>query len=85
MKLHATFGEAVLDKISATLPEQDRQFMGHARIFALTHHEKRDGSGYPHGLSGKDIPLQGKLMAVCDVYDALILPLLINIRIISQK
>ncbi|MDR1081813.1 MAG: response regulator [Deltaproteobacteria bacterium] len=72
MKLHTTFGAAVLDKISATLPEEDAQFMRHARIFAETHHEKWDGTGYPYGLSGTDIPLQGRLMAVCDVYDALI-------------
>ncbi|MDR1037517.1 MAG: response regulator [Deltaproteobacteria bacterium] len=72
MKLHTTFGAAVLDKISATLPEEDAQFMRHARIFAETHHEKWNGSGYPFGIPGAEIPLQGRLMAVCDVYDALI-------------
>ncbi|MDR0501965.1 MAG: two-component system response regulator, partial [Treponema sp.] len=39
---------------------------------ALTHHEKWDGSGYPNNLSGEKIPLQGRIMAVADVYDALI-------------
>ncbi|MDR1038821.1 MAG: response regulator [Deltaproteobacteria bacterium] len=72
MKLHTTFGAAVLDRISATLPDEDAQFMRHARIFAETHHERWDGKGYPNGLSGTDIPLQGRLMAVCDVYDALV-------------
>jgi putative two-component system response regulator len=44
----------------------------HAKIFAGTHHEKWDGSGYPNGLRGEEIPLQGRLMAIADVYDALI-------------
>ncbi|HTU03727.1 MAG TPA: HD domain-containing phosphohydrolase, partial [Candidatus Sulfotelmatobacter sp.] len=35
------------------------------------HHEKLNGAGYPNGLRGEDIPLQGRMMAVCDVYDAL--------------
>lgn len=38
---------------------------------ALTHHEKFDGSGYPHGLAGTDIPLEGRIVAVADVFDAL--------------
>ena len=42
-----------------------------ARDIALTHHEKYDGSGYPQGLAGADIPLAGRIVAVADVYDAL--------------
>ncbi len=42
-----------------------------ARTVALTHHEKWDGSGYPHGLAGEDIPLPGRIVAVADVFDAL--------------
>jgi putative two-component system response regulator len=38
---------------------------------ALTHHECFDGSGYPHGLQGRDIPLEGRIVSICDVYDAL--------------
>jgi len=41
-------------------------------IFAGTHHEKWDGSGYPVGLKGDNIPLEGRLMTIADVYDALI-------------
>ncbi len=43
-----------------------------ARETALTHHERWDGSGYPQGLKGDEIPISGRLMAMADVYDALI-------------
>ena len=43
-----------------------------AEIMALTHHERWDGSGYPDGLAGEQIPLAGRICAVCDVFDALI-------------
>jgi putative two-component system response regulator len=39
---------------------------------ALTHHEKWDGSGYPQGLAGEDIPLVARICAICDVFDALV-------------
>lgn len=42
-----------------------------ARDIAVTHHEKFDGSGYPYGLRGQDIPLCGRIVALADVYDAL--------------
>ena len=47
-------------------------FIRTASEIAGTHHEKFDGSGYPLGLKGKEIPLSGRLMAIIDVYDALV-------------
>jgi len=70
MKKHTVFGKDIIDKIKRKTSE--RTFLEHAEIFAATHHEKWDGSGYPKGLKGKDIPLQGRLMAIADVYDALV-------------
>jgi len=43
----------------------------HAEVLAKTHHEKWDGTGYPKGLKGKEIPLQGRIMTIVDVYNAL--------------
>jgi putative two-component system response regulator len=70
MKTHASIGEAAIEGIMKTIPDND--FLRHAKIFAGTHHEKWDGSGYPRGLKDSAIPLQGRLMAIADVYDALI-------------
>ena len=70
MKKHTTFGEKVIEKIQES--SRENVFLTHAKLMAGTHHEKWDGSGYPRGLSGFDIPLQGRLMALVDVYDALI-------------
>jgi putative two-component system response regulator len=47
-------------------------FLRYAEDIAYTHHEKWDGSGYPQGLKNGDIPISGRLMALADVYDALI-------------
>ncbi|MDR3343022.1 MAG: response regulator [Treponema sp.] len=70
MKNHAIYGVKIIESIQQVTPENG--FLEHAKIFAGTHHEKWDGTGYPFGLTGTDIPLQGRLMAIADVYDALI-------------
>jgi putative two-component system response regulator len=70
MKQHASIGEKAIERIMETTSEKD--FLHHAKIFAGAHHEKWDGTGYPRGLRQAEIPLQGRLMAVADVYDALI-------------
>ncbi|MCL2176116.1 MAG: HD domain-containing protein [Treponema sp.] len=70
MKKHTIFGGDIIKKIQNKTGEQE--FLDFANIFAVYHHEKWNGSGYPHGLAGEDIPLPARLMAVIDVYDALI-------------
>ena len=71
MKSHTTLG---LETIAAAekLLDAPSSFLSVARQIACSHHEKWDGSGYPHGLAGEAIPLPARLMAVADVYDALI-------------
>jgi len=70
MKSHADEGMRIINKIVEQTGEAD--FLQDAKLFAGYHHEHWDGSGYPHGLAGTDIPLQGRIMAIIDVFDALI-------------
>ncbi|MDR2391930.1 MAG: HD domain-containing protein [Planctomycetota bacterium] len=69
MKKHTTYGVDIISKVEKNIAESP--FLTHAKIFAATHHEKWDGTGYPKGLRGEETPLQGRLMAIADVYDAL--------------
>ncbi len=69
MKRHTTIGGDTLQAVTKAHPEARYLLM--ARDIALTHHERFDGTGYPFGLSGVDIPLCGRLTALADVYDAL--------------
>ena len=70
MKKHTIYGEQSLRVGINELGEDS--FLTLAKEIALTHHEKWDGTGYPKGLSRKDIPISGRLMALSDVYDALV-------------
>jgi len=70
MKTHVAVGVDAIKKIMSNTVEH--AFLNHALLIVGTHHEKWDGTGYPAGLKGKDIPLEGRLMAIADVYDALI-------------
>ncbi|MEI8011253.1 MAG: HD domain-containing phosphohydrolase [Candidatus Omnitrophota bacterium] len=64
MKTHAWIGGEILSG-------GDSSFLTMAETISRTHHERWDGTGYPIGLKGKDIPLVGRICAVCDVFDAL--------------
>jgi putative two-component system response regulator len=70
MKLHTTEGARIIDKMIKQTGEEE--FLNNAKLFAEYHHECWDGTGYPHGLAGTKIPLQGRIMAIADVYDALV-------------
>ena len=72
IKKHTTFGEQVIERIMENTKE--KEFLENAKIFAASHHEKWDGTGYPRGLKGEEIPLQGRMLAIADVYDALVSP-----------
>ena len=73
MKEHTRHGRDAIAKAEERLSSGAvTAFLVCAREMAYSHHEKWDGSGYPEGLSGSDIPLAGRLMAVADVYDALV-------------
>lgn len=71
MKTHTTIGDKAIAAAQAAMPYESA-FLQCAREIALSHHEMWDGSGYPYGLKGEEIPLSARLMAVADVYDALI-------------
>ena len=64
MKKHAEFGAAIIGDHPSDLLQMSKEI-------ALSHHEKWDGSGYPQGLAGEDIPLSGRIVAIADVFDAL--------------
>ena len=71
MKTHASIGESVLEASAANLKVRD-QVIESAIQIAGGHHEKWDGTGYPRGLGGEDIPLDARIMALADMYDALV-------------
>ena len=70
IKKHPSAGEHIIDQM--TLRTGDADFLQNAKLFTAYHHEKWDGSGYPYSLKETDIPLHGRIMAVIDVYDALV-------------
>ena len=71
MQTHAELGRVAIANAERHLGGSS-SFLGLAKIIAHTHHERWDGRGYPQGLAGEAIPLAGRLMAIADVYDALV-------------
>ena len=65
MQLHTTVGHEIL-------ADSESELLRLAASIALTHHERFDGAGYPRGLAGEEIPLEGRIAAVADVFDALL-------------
>lgn len=73
MKRHTIYGFQALQSAEDRFGERiTSSFLEYGKEMAYTHHEKWDGSGYPNGLQGEMIPLFGRIMAIADVYDALI-------------
>ncbi|MBO4749027.1 MAG: HD domain-containing protein [Lachnospiraceae bacterium] len=70
MKIHAAEGARVIHEILEHT--EDESFKLVAENVAHYHHERWDGSGYPEGLSGEEIPIEARIMAIADVYDALV-------------
>jgi HD-GYP domain-containing protein (c-di-GMP phosphodiesterase class II) len=64
MRKHPVIGSEIL-------AGSDSELLRLGGLIALTHHERWDGNGYPHGLAGTDIPVEGRIVAVADVFDAL--------------
>jgi putative two-component system response regulator len=70
MKKHTTIGAKIIAKMYQRAPTQ--HYLSYAKKIAESHHERYDGKGYPNGLAGEDIPLCSRVMAIADVYDALV-------------
>jgi len=71
MKLHTLYGKTLIESLQDKVPSQ-KTFLDYAKTLAYSHHERWDGTGYPEGLEREMIPLQARMMALADVYDALV-------------
>lgn len=83
MKQHSLSGKQIIDKLAKHI--NGNVFLEYSCIIAVSHHEKWDGTGYPYGLKGNDIPFLGRVMAIADVYDALISPRVYKDRMTHEQ
>ena len=72
MKTHTTAGREIIEKAIDVVGSGDSGYLQEAKNLSACHHERWDGKGYPSGLAGEDIPLSARIMAVADVFDALV-------------
>ncbi len=72
IKTHTLIGFNALTQAERLYKNSDNSFLKYAREICCSHHERWDGKGYPHGLKGESIPISARIMAIADVYDALV-------------
>ena len=72
MQSHTTEGKNILTKIETNASDMDEDYLKESIEMAYYHHEKWDGTGYPRGVKGDEIPIAARIMAVADVFDALV-------------
>ena len=72
MQSHTTEGKNILTKIETNASDMDEDYLKESIEMAQYHHEKWDGTGYPRGVKGDEIPISARIMAVADVFDALV-------------
>jgi len=73
IKTHTSIGSQIIDSIAASLPDND-MYLKYANDICHFHHERWDGTGYPRGLKGDEIPISARIISIVDVYDALVSP-----------
>jgi putative two-component system response regulator len=72
MKTHTTVGKNIIEDMMKAVKDKDSIYLKHCRDIAHCHHERFDGTGYPRGLKGNNIPLSARIASLSDVYDALV-------------